>query len=114
MIIYSERGVSCISIKPMRGMLHLISFNTIEVEQAILDSNWLDICFLDIRDVNSKCAPLWRRTWIKVYGVPLSAWGYENFYNIGSIFGRVLSVNYSNFDFASVLVYTDCLFLINC
>lgn len=48
-----------------------------------------------------------------MYGVSLSAWDYKNFYNIRCIFGRVLSVGDSNYDHASVLVYTNYLFKIN-
>lgn len=49
-----------------------------------------------------------------MYGVLLSGWGYENFFSIGNIFGRVLSVDHSNFDRAKILIITDCLFNINC
>lgn len=51
---------------------------------------------------------------MKIHGVPPSGWGYDNFYNIGCVFGRVISVNHSNFNHATALVITDCLFLINC
>lgn len=93
--------------------MHLISFSSVEDKTTMIESNWLENWFIAIRDVNMKSSSLWREVWIKVYGVPLFAWGYENFYNIGCIFGRVISVDHSRFDYARVLVFTDCMFTIN-
>lgn len=107
-------GVTCLHIKPMGGMLHLITFDSIEGNDAILQSKWLDRWFADLCNINDVCASRWRKTQLKVYGVPLRGWGYENFYNIGCMFGRVLSVHHLEFDFATIQVLTDCLFLINC
>lgn len=95
-------------------MLHLISFETMEDKIAIIGGKWLLNWFLDVRDVNNKHAPIWRETCLYVYGVPLGAWGYDNLYNIGCIFGRVLALDYKNFDCAKITVITDCLFMINC
>lgn len=69
---------------------------------------------MSITNVNDHSAALWRETWISVYGVPLIAWNYNNFLNIGSVMGRVISVNYKNYDCANILIFTDCLFDINC
>nr|CCA65973.1 hypothetical protein [Beta vulgaris subsp. vulgaris] len=107
-------GVNCLSIKPMGGMLHLITFDTFENKKAIIESEWLQRWFSKIINVNTRSVSLWRETWVNIYGVPLIAWGYNNFHNIGSMLGRVLSVNYNNFDCAKVLIYTDCFFDINC
>lgn len=41
------------------------------------------------------------------------AWSYENFYNIGCIFGRAISIDHSRFDHTNILVFTDCQFKIN-
>lgn len=94
-------------------MLHLITFATKENKIVMIDSKWLENWFLELRDVNDSSTSLWRETWLKVYSVPLSAWGYKNFYNIGCIFDRVLLVDHSNYDHASVSIYTDVLFKIN-
>lgn len=107
--ILSE-GVTCLKIKLMGGMLNLITFDTFEDKKAIMESKWLDRWFMAIRNVNDQSANLWRETWMKIYGVPLIAWGYDHFYKIGCVFGRVLSVNYKDYDCAYVLVFTDCLF----
>ena len=107
-------GVTCLTIKTMGGMLHLISFESKEDKKAMLESDWLSRWFMDIREVNESCASKWRETTIKIYGVPLSGWGYDNFYKIGNIFGRILSVDYANFDCPKVTIITDCLFAINC
>lgn len=106
-------GVHCLTMRPMGGMLHLVIFESLEDKEAMLASKWLDNWFIKIHEVNETCSPLWRETTMKIYGCPLAAWSYENFYNIGCIYGRVLSIEHSNFDHASVLVYTDCLFRIN-
>lgn len=111
--ILSE-GVNCLSIKKMGGMQHLLTFNSAEDKQAMVDSKWLERWFITIKDADNRSATLWREVWINVYGVPLFAWGYENFRNIGSIFGRVISVNYKDFECANIMIYTDCLFDINC
>lgn len=107
-------GVNCLSIKTMGGMQHLITFNSLEDKKAMIESKWLERWFIAIRDVNKHSAALWRETWLNVYGTPLIAWGYKNFHKIGSIFGRVKTVLYNNFDCAHILVTTDCLFDINC
>lgn len=52
--------------------------------------------------------------WIIIYEIPLKAWTYENFYQTGCIFRRVLSVNYKSLDITKILIGTDCLFKINC
>lgn len=59
-------------------------------------------------------ASLWRKTQLKIYGVPLSGWGYEIFDMIGCMFRQVLPVHHVDFNCAKVLILTDCLFLINC
>lgn len=110
--ILSE-GVNCLTIKPMGGMQHLIIFDTFEDKKAIMESKWLQRWFTKIINVNNKSATLWRETWLNIYGVPLVAWGYKKFFDIGCIFGRVISVNYKNYDQAQILVFTDCLFEIN-
>lgn len=112
-LILSE-GVNCLKIKSMGGMLHLIIFDTFEDKKCMMESQWLLQWFMSITNVNDHSATLWRETWINIYGVPLFAWGYENFRNIGSIMGRVLSVEYENYDCAKILIFTDCLFDINC
>lgn len=110
--ILSE-GVNSISIKPLGGMQHLITFESLEEKVAMIECNWLDRWFRDMRDIDAQCAPLWRKTQIKVYRVPIRGWSYDNFFNIGCIFGRVLSVDYSDFNYAKVLIISDCLFAIN-
>lgn len=110
--IYSE-GVNCLKVKAMGGMMHLIIFDTFEDKKAIMESNWLDRWFMVVRNVNDQSSSLWRETWIRIHGVPLIAWGYDNFYKIGCIFGRVISVNYNEFDCAYIQVFTDGLFELN-
>ena len=110
--ILSE-GVNCLKINPMGGMLHLITFDSFEDKEAMMCSKWLEKWFVAIRNVNDESSMLWRETWIKVYGVPLIGWDYKNFYKIGCVFGRVLSVNQKNFECAHILIITDCLFEIN-
>lgn len=107
-------GVNCLTIRPMGGMLHLLTFDTFENKKAMIESGWLQRWFSKIINVNTRSASLWRETWVNIYGVPLIAWGYESFYNIGSMLGRVLSVNYKDFDCARVLLFTDCFFDISC
>ena len=102
-----SEGVNCLKIKAMGGMMHLIIFDTFEDKKAIMESKWMDRWFMAIRNVNDQSASLWRETWIKIHGMPLIAWGYDNFYKIGCIFGRVLSVNYTEYDCAHVLIFTD-------
>lgn len=94
-------------------MLHLISFENIEEKRSLIESQWLLKWFLDIRDVNESSVGLWRETWITIYGVPIVAWNYENFMNIGSVYGQVRSVEYSRMDYAKILIITDCFFHIN-
>nr|CCA66177.1 hypothetical protein [Beta vulgaris subsp. vulgaris] len=107
-------GVNCIKIKAMGGMQHLLIFETLEDKQNMIDSKWLERWFIAIRNVNKHSAALWRETWINIYGTPLIAWEYRNFLKIGSIFGRVKSILYGEYDCAHILIITDCLFDINC
>ena len=106
-------GVNCLSINPMGGMQHLITFDSFENKKSIMESRWLERWYSTIRNVNNISASLCRETWISVVGMPLIAWGYKNFYNVGSIFGRVISVNQKNFESAKIMIYTDCMFEIN-
>lgn len=69
---------------------------------------------MNVKKNDETTATEWKRTWINVYGVPLMGWDYNNFYKIGCIFGRVLSIDHSNFDRVKILIITDCLFKINC
>lgn len=102
------------TIQPMGGILHLITFTSLEEKQAMLESKWLEQRFINLRNVNSKVGSLWKITWISVYGILLMAWGYKNFFKIGCVFGRIISVNYSNYDCAKNLIITGNLFTINC
>lgn len=107
-------GVTSINIKPIGGLLHLISFESYEDKKAMIESHWLEQWFSDLRNVNDICSAKWRKTYIRIYGVPLIGRGYENFYNIGSIFGRVILVDNTNFECSNLIILTDCLFSINC
>lgn len=81
-------------------MLHLITFVSMDEKEVMLRSKWLDQWFEFISDVKTNSSTLWRETWLSVYGVPLVAWSYENFYNIGCIFGRINSVNCEDFKYS--------------
>lgn len=107
-------GVNFLSIKPLGGLMHLITFETYEDKIAMVESNWLENWFIDLRNVNKSVAQQWRSIDLIVRGVPFSAWNYENFHQIGSVFGRVVSIEYSNFTGARISLISDCLFKINC
>lgn len=94
--------------------MHLITFESIEEKAAMIESEWLDRWFVDLRDVTVNIAQKWRNVSISIHGVPFMAWNYENFHKIGSVFGRVVSVEYANLDGAKVSLISDCLFKINC
>ena len=111
--ILSE-GVTCLTIKTMGGMQHLIIFETYEDKEDLMNSQWLLQWFDVVTNVNDQSATLWRKTQINIYGVPLIAWGYEIFFNIGCVLGRVISVDYRNYEYATVVIITDCLFEVNC
>nr|CCA66187.1 hypothetical protein [Beta vulgaris subsp. vulgaris] len=106
-------GVNCLKIKPMGGMLHLIIFETFADKKEMMECKWLEKWFLVLRNVNDESAMVWRETWLKVQGMPLIAWSHENFYKIGCVYGRVISVNQKDFECAYILVFTDYLFQIN-
>lgn len=69
-------------------MLHLITFDTFEDKKSLIESEWLQRWFSKLINVNTRSVSLWRETWVNIYGVPLIAWGYDNFYNIGSMLGE--------------------------
>lgn len=107
------QGVNCLKINPLGGLLHLITFATMEDKEAMVESQWLLNWFMEIKQVNKSSAAIWRQTTLVIYGVPISAWNYGNFFDIGNIYGRVLSVDYARMDCAKVRIITDCFFLIN-
>lgn len=110
--ILSE-GVNILRIRSMGGLLHLITFDSMEEKEAMIECQWLQKWFLELRNVTNSSVGLWREVWLTIYGVPISAWGYRNFFDIGCIYGKVKSVEYSRLDCARVLIITDCLFTIN-
>lgn len=67
-------GVNCLIIQLMGGMLHLITFDSLEDKIAMIDSKWLENWFIHLENVNDSSVSIWRETRIKVYGVPLSIW----------------------------------------
>lgn len=107
-------GVANLTIKSLGGPLHIITFDSIEEKEAMLESKWLEKWYMEVRNAARKTSSLWRETWITIYGVPLHAWSYDNFYKIGCIFEKVLSVNQQQFEYTKILISTDCLFKINC
>lgn len=109
----TSEGVNCLTIKSMGGMKHLITFHSLEDKESMIQSRWLERWYMELKEVDNLSTTHWRETWINIYGVPLVGWGYENFYNIGSILGKVLSVSYTDLDCANVMIITDCLFDIN-
>lgn len=48
-------GVSCMSIKPVGGMLHLISFDSLEDKKAMLERHWLENWFVELKDDDDEC-----------------------------------------------------------
>lgn len=80
----------------------------------MLERHWLENWFVELKDDDDECFWKWLKTQVRIYVVPLIGWDYENFYKVGSIFGRVISVDHSNFHCAWVIILTDCLFMINC
>lgn len=56
------QGVNNMSIKPMGGILHLITFVSLEDKQAMIESKWLEQWFLTLQDVNNQSSSLWRET----------------------------------------------------
>ena len=111
---FLAEGVNSMTIKPMGGLAHLITFDSAEEKAAMIESCWLEKWFLSIQNINDATVAQWRQTTITIIGVPLTAWHYSNFHNIASLYGRVVSVDYSKFDSAHVTIITDCLFKINC
>ena len=107
-------GINSLTIKPLGGLLHLITFLSVEEKEAFMECKWLEQWFHDIQDVAINCSAKWRKTWVNVYGVPIWGWEYENFFDIGCTFGKVLSVEMSNLNKAKILIITDCFFHINC
>nr|CCA66234.1 hypothetical protein [Beta vulgaris subsp. vulgaris] len=107
-------GVSNITITSLGGPMHLLSFESEEDKQLMLESKWLERWYMELRNASSKISSLWRETWVTIYGIPLSAWSYDNILKIGSIFGKVLSVNQRKFEYTKILISTDCMFKINC
>lgn len=107
-------GVNCLTVKPMGGILHLITFATVEDKTAMIESKWLDKWFMEIINVNETIASQWRQTIMKIHSVPLTTWNYGNFHKIGSVYGRVISIDYSNYDCAKIMIITDYLFKVNC
>lgn len=92
-------GVTCLSIKPLWGIIHLVTFETIEYKKAMTECEWLNRWFMDVRNVNSMSSAKWRETQLRIYGMPLHGWGSEIFYKVGCILGRVTSVDYSSFEY---------------
>lgn len=82
----------------MGGMLHLVTFETFEDKKSLMERGWLLRWFSKLINDNDERASLWIETWINIYGVPLIAWGYDNFFNIGCVFGRVISTDYRGFE----------------
>nr|CCA66179.1 hypothetical protein [Beta vulgaris subsp. vulgaris] len=107
-------GVNNLTIKSMGGLQHLIIFDSKEDKESMIESEWLGRWFMAFKDVDKQSKALWRETWISIHGVPLVAWGYDNFYDIGCVFGKVISVQYKQLDCAYIKVCTDCMFDIHC
>lgn len=62
-----------------------------------------------IKDVDDKSTFLWRENWLKIVEVPLIGWSYEIFYKIGCVFRRTIYVNYKEYNYAYVMVFTGIL-----
>lgn len=55
----------------------------------MMERKWHENWFVEFRQVNDSIATQWRAISLNVYGVPLTTWNYDNFHEIGSVFGRV-------------------------
>ena len=78
-------GVNYLKISTLACMFHLVTFALLKDKSAMIESKWLENWFEALSDAIDSCAAIWHETWIKVYGVPLSARCYENFFNIHSV-----------------------------
>lgn len=110
------KNVTCLTIKTMGGLLHLIIFDSFEDKRTIFESKWLERWFFTIKNVNDVIGSLWREIWKKIMGYLLSdgaqLW---KFYKVGCMFAKVLLIDYWGFDCAKVVcIITGCLLFINC
>lgn len=55
----------------------------------MMERKWHENWFVEFRQVNDSIATQWRAISLNVYGVPLTTWNYDNFHEIGRVFGRV-------------------------
>lgn len=53
--ILSE-GVNFLSIEPLGGLMHLVTFESYDDKLAMVESKWLERWFIDLRDVNMSTA----------------------------------------------------------
>lgn len=115
-----KEGMSGIKVRSLGGFEHLLTFEDGELMDLYCNEckDSLERWYSEIKPWNENIEFKWRETWITCFGIPINAWSFDNFIELGSVGGNVISINaeaskQERFDKCRIHIITDCMFKIN-
>ncbi|KAK2430753.1 hypothetical protein P8452_44114 [Trifolium repens] len=94
-MLLAMEGLQNIQVAPLGVDVVLLSSTIHEGVKKALQTNsgWWDRWFQDIRGWNPNLVPPGRRLWVRIFGIPPQAWGFDCFRKITLPFGKLIKLD---------------------
>jgi hypothetical protein len=94
-MLLAMEGLQNIQVAPLGVDVVLLSSTIHEGVKKALQTNsgWWDRWFQDIRGWNPNLVPPGRRLWVRIFGIPPQAWGFDCFGKITLPFGKLIKLD---------------------
>lgn len=119
---FISEGVWNIQLRPMEGIYVLLTFDSVEDMNSMLEGRglcWLMNWFVEVKQWTLEPSMEYSRVvWLNCYGIPLNVWNVETFYSISKLWGKVITLdeetsNKSSFAVGKVKISTNAFEIIN-
>ncbi|XVE95099.1 hypothetical protein REPUB_Repub02eG0067400 [Reevesia pubescens] len=111
---FKAEGVAGVSVKKISGKHFLIEFDEDVARLKLLNGDWpwLSEWFSECFPWSDELVMKTRTTWLYCEGVPLHAWNYNTFRNIGDFWGELVSIDektlaFEDFAHGAICITTD-------
>lgn len=110
--VFKEEGNIKVQIKAIGGRFVIITFSDLACRDSIIKEKWVSNWFEEIKPWKGEQALEERFVWLACFGMPLNAWSYSTFKEIGEKWGQFLktdedTLNESSYVKARILIATN-------
>ncbi|KAH7841329.1 hypothetical protein Vadar_028489 [Vaccinium darrowii] len=98
---FTKENFPITDVRSMGGRFTLLTFSNCESRDELIKSDGFQLWFDSIKPWNGEVAGIERFAWLSCTGIPLHAWGVQNFKKIGEIWGHFMEVDEDTMKFLS-------------